>query len=102
MAVLQVKLSKFITRVAGLMGFAPFRRCNDILRNKLQEQLLPLILKHKTAMYVRARLYPQRAGQIPQQSGVMRSLSSERFNRGSWLVKTRLHYPLQILCFYRD
>jgi len=87
MAVLKVKLLKFITRVAGLMGFTPFRRCNVILRNKLQELLFPLILKHKTAMYVHARLYPQRTGQIPQHGGVMRSLRSELFNTGSWLLE---------------
>ena len=102
MAVLQVKLPKFIARVADLMGFAPFRCCNDILRNKLQQLLFPLILKHKTAMYMRARLCPQRAVQIPQHSGVMRSLHSERFNIGSRLLKARLHYPVQTLCFYRD
>jgi hypothetical protein len=99
MAVLQAKLLKFITRVAGLMGFAPFRRCNDILRNKLQERLFSLILKHKTAMYVHACLYPQRAGQITQCSGVMRSLRSERFNTGSWLLKAKVYYQLQTLCF---
>jgi hypothetical protein len=99
MAVLQVKLLKFITRVVGLMGFAPFRHCNDLLRNKLQELLFPLILKHKTVMYVHARLYSQRAGQIPQHSGAMRYLRSERFNTESWLLKAKLRYQPQALCF---
>ena len=97
MAVLQVKLLKFITRVAGLMGFAPFRRCNDVLRNKLQELLFPLILRHKTAMYVHARLYPQLASQIPQHIGFMRSLGSGGLNTGSRLLKAKLHYQLQTL-----